>query len=118
MKEQYVELYNNDYDDKMEKILRLKKKKKGKKKIKKDNKLLKKQNKKLKKIILSYRYQDMGNQNKTEKPKTSFWEKIGDSIVKAIPTVLTTIVGTVLTFVFKSKSDSRNSRWNCAVGYN
>jgi Mg2+/Co2+ transporter CorB len=116
MKEQSIELYNKNYDDGMEKVLQLKKK--GKKNVKKNNKLLKEQNKQLKKIILSYKYQNIGNQNETEKPKKSFWEKIGDAIVKAVPAVLTTIVGTVLTFVFKGRSCSRSSRWNCAAGYN
>ena len=114
--------------------IRKKKKKKHGKRI---EKLLKKQNKYLKQLakICKFKAENKqekarsdygeektckehvdGEQEKDKQSKKSFWSKLGDAIIKAVPVILTRVTAAVCNFLFGRKYRNGSSQHGWAMG--
>lgn len=80
--------------------------------LKKQQRLLKRQKKQMNKATETLAFSETGKMKETKRLKhvekvapaeKSFWGKLSDAIIKAVPTVLTVLVGKVCSFIFKKK---------------
>lgn len=105
--------------------------KKKKKKIKKLNKALKNQEKVLKKLVKLHKSDmkkesdkypkrnevvDKTAQSNERAHKDLFLNKLGDAIIKAIPTIINTLITTFFSFVFKGKQGNKGMRLGVSRG--
>ncbi len=55
------------------------------------------------------------NMGKGVSAEKSFWGKLGDAIIKAVPTILATVVTSICSFFFKRKQGNDNFRQHWAM---
>lgn len=110
--DEYLNLYENDPIPEKETAKEFSSKKRGKKKLKKLKKQFKKQKKLIKRLVkLHESEKNMEEEGPKQKKEKTFLDKLGESVVKAVPAVLTTIVTTVFTFAFKRKTNNSGLRF-------
>lgn len=131
MNKEILDLYETDHSEQETNTSSEIHKKRKAKHCKKAEKLLKKQNKYLKQLARTCKFQDerkrkeentrenhadSEQQERDKQSKKSFWSKLGDAIVKAVPIILNTITAAVCTFFFGGKYRSGSTRHGCAMG--
>ena len=132
MLEFYESKLEDDAADDEHRVLKGKRKKKKpkryfkavNKRLKKKNKSLEEENKLLKKLLKFYKAHDTEKaakaaeerKEKDKKSERSFWCKMGDAFVKAVPVILTTLVAAVCSLFCKGKTGNTRASYSWAAG--
>ena len=108
----YLGIYESEPVTEEETAKEFSPKKKSKKRMKKLKKKLKKQKKILKMLVKLHEPEmDMEEEGPKPKKEKTFLNKLGEAVIKAVPTVLTTAVTAVFAFVFKRKVNNGSLRF-------